>query len=263
MDNARSQGRALRFEHRLIALKHIRALAEISEAESELFLQGAGEPSVTAAGAELIVVGTELTQPRVILSGWAGLSVILDDGRRQLLDLALPGDLVGFSLHTYAHAKASIICLTAVENVKAPILASSLHAPERLPGLLEVLHRAQDQFEDRLLNQIIRNGRQSAYEKLCSLLLELYARLARAGLAEQHSFELPISQTIIADALGLSPVHVNRTFQHLKRERIVHSEGHRLIILNFAALQEFAGELPFRGMPEISGSSERADDSEV
>src|SRR5262249_41064749 len=153
---------------------------------------------------------TELTQPRLILSGWAGLYVILADGRRQFLDFALPGDLVGFALHTNAYAKASVVCLTRIETVKLPSLAGCLETPERFPGLLKALHQAQDQSEKRLLNQIVRNGSQTAREKLASLLLELHARLIHAGLAEQYSFELPISQIVIADALGLSPVHINR-----------------------------------------------------
>jgi len=67
--------------------------------------------------------------------------------------------------------------------------------------------------------------------------------LHRAGLAEQETFELPISQVIIADALGLSTVHINRTFQQLKRDRIVQSEGHRLAITNFPALCRLAGRI--------------------
>src|SRR5262249_44893565 len=84
---------------RLIALGPIKAVAEVSDTESEFILQGAGEITVATPGPELFRVGAQLSQPRVILSGWAGLCVIMADGRRQLLDFALPGDLVGFSLH--------------------------------------------------------------------------------------------------------------------------------------------------------------------
>jgi CRP-like cAMP-binding protein len=242
--NSANHGRALaRSERRLAALRYIRNVAAISDSEADLILQGASDVSFTTAGTELLRSGAQLGQPRVILSGWAALSIVLADGRRQLLDFVLPGDLVGFSLHADAHAKAAVVCLTPVETVKLPALASCFDAPERFSGLLTVLHTAQDNFENRLLNQIVRNGCQSAHEKLCSLLLELYARLARVGLAEQLSFELPISQIVIADALGLSTVHVNRTFQHLKREGIIQSEGHRLTILNLQALRKFAGQL--------------------
>ncbi len=243
----------------MIALRHIKAIAEISDGEAGLILQSASEATTAAAGAELLRLGVPLSQPRVVLSGWAGLSVVLPDGRRQFLDFALPGDLIGFSLHANAHAKAAIICLTPVETVKIPALAGCLETPERFPGLLEVLHTAQDRFEDRLLNQIVRNGCQTAHEKLCSLLLELHARLAHAGLADRLSFELPISQIVIADALGLSTVHVNRTFQHLKREGIIQSEAHRLSILNLPALRRFAGKLR---LPRTSGDwngTERVD----
>ncbi len=242
--NAAHQGRATaRSERRLAVLRSIRSVAAISESEAELLLQGAGEATVAGAGTELLRLGVPLNQPRIVLSGWAGLSVVLSDGRRQFLDFALPGDLVGFSLHAHSHAKAAVVCLTPVETVKVPALANCLEAPERYPGLLSVLHAAHDHFENRLLNQIVRNGCQTAHEKLCSLLLELYARLAHAGFADQLSFDLPISQIVIADALGLSTVHVNRTFQHLKREGIIQSEAHRLTILNLPAMRKFAGQL--------------------
>ena len=94
-----------------------------------------------------------------------------------------------------------------------------------------------------MLNQIVRNGCQTAQEKMCSLLLELYTRLALAGLAQQHSFELPISQIAIADAVGLSTVHVNRTLQHLKHERIIQVENHHVTILNFPVLRRTAGQV--------------------
>jgi CRP-like cAMP-binding protein len=255
--NGANHGRAsARSERKLAALRYIRAVGDISDSEADLVLQGASEATIAAPGTELLRPGAPLNQPRVILSGWAGLSVVLADGRRQLLDFALPGDLVGFSLHDNTHSKAAVVCLTPVETMKVPALASCLEAPERLGGLLAVLHTAQDHFESRLLNQIVRNGCQSAHEKLCSLLLEFYARLTRAGLADQLSFELPISQIVIADALGLSTVHVNRTFQHLKREGIIQSEAHRLTILNLPALRRFAGR-PY--LPNMSGEKTSGD----
>jgi CRP-like cAMP-binding protein len=253
--NGANHGRATaRSERRLTALRYIRAVGPINDSEADLVLQCAGEATVAAAGTELLRSGVQLNQPRVMLSGWAGLSVVLADGRRQLLDFVLPGDLIGFSLHANSQAKAAVVCLTPVESMKISVLAGCLETPERCSGLLTILHTAQDHFESRLLNQIVRNGCQSAHEKLCSLLLELYTRLARAGLAENLSFELPISQIVIADAVGLSTVHVNRTFQLLKREGIIQTEAHRLTILNLPVLRRFAGQLclPKTSMEKIS-----------
>src|SRR5579871_1051225 len=254
--NARGRP-SMRSERRLTALRYIRAMAEIADSEADFIMQDAGDAAIASAGSELLRAGAELSQPRVILSGWAGLSVFLPDGRRQFLDFALPGDLVGFCPRRNARAKASIVCLTQVETVKVPALASCLEAPEQFPGLMQVLHRAQDQFEDRLLNQIVRNGCQSAREKVCSLLLEAYARLVQAGLADNGSFDLPVSQVVIADALGLSTVHINRTFQQLKREHIIQAEGHRLSLLNLPALRKSAGQLRLPKAGDTLGIQER------
>jgi CRP-like cAMP-binding protein len=76
-----------------------------------------------------------------------------------------------------------------------------------------------------LLHQIIRIGRQTAYERLVHLLLELNSRCHAAGLSDGFSFDLPLTQEILADSLGLSIVHVNRTLQTLRREQLIEQKS--------------------------------------
>jgi len=95
--------------HRIAALKKLRPLAEIGDDESALILESMSEPRLAATGTELLRVGAQLNQPRMILSGWAGLAVVLSDGRRQFLDIAVPGDLIGCSLFPDARAKTSLL----------------------------------------------------------------------------------------------------------------------------------------------------------
>ncbi len=234
---------SLRIERRLAVLRKLRDIAGIGDVESQLILARIGESAVSTTGMELIRLGAELNEPRMIMSGWAGLAVAFPDGRRQLLDILLPGDLIGFSAHVRSLAKASVICLTPVESVGIPALAECLGTPERFPGARLFLETAQDQFESRLMNQIVRNGAQNADEKLCSFMLELYSRLAVKGLAERDSFELPISQVAMADALGITTVHINRTLKNLRREQIIQIQHHRLHILNWPAFRRRAGNL--------------------
>ncbi len=75
--------------------------------------------------------------------------------------------------------------------------------------------------EASLLDHIVRLGRQTAYERMAHLLLELRWRLAEVGLGDERKFPLPLTQEVLADALGLSIVHVNRTLQQLRREGLL------------------------------------------
>jgi CRP-like cAMP-binding protein len=97
--------------------------------------------------------------------------------------------------------------------------------------LNDVLHRAT-QFEEALmLDHIVRLGRQTAYERVAHLLVELNDRLQTVGLSDGRVFEVPLTQEVMADTLGLSVVHINRTLQQLRRERMIVFEAGRIDLL--------------------------------
>jgi CRP-like cAMP-binding protein len=85
-------------------------------------------------------------------------------------------------------------------------------------------------------NQILRLGRLTAFERTAHLLLEVHARLKSVDLCHERAFVLPATQETLADILGLSPVHVNRTLQHLKRDGFVRQEGPRIQLCNIERL---------------------------
>jgi CRP-like cAMP-binding protein len=79
-------------------------------------------------------------------------------------------------------------------------------------------------------------GRRSAYERLSHLFLELFVRARLAGMVDEMSFQMPLTQELIADALGLTHVHVNRTVKSLRDDKLIAVDGKRLMILDFEAL---------------------------
>jgi CRP-like cAMP-binding protein len=83
-------------------------------------------------------------------------------------------------------------------------------------------------------------GRLSAHERMAHLLCELFLRLQAVGLTRDHSYDLPITQAELADAFGLSPVHVNRTFQDLRGQGLITSQGKTLVINDWERLQQVA-----------------------
>jgi CRP-like cAMP-binding protein len=180
--------------------------------------------------------------PFFMLSGWACLARLLDDGRRQVVAFLLPGDAVGFDLLTQSRESTQVSALTPVkiQRVRQSLLSEITGSP----GLNRALAIASDQQQTRLIDQVVRLGRQTAYERCVHLLLELHARLSEVGEAQGDSFRLPVKQEVLADALGLSLVHVNRTLQQLRRDRLVEVHGGSAILRDRQALADIC---EFRG----------------
>jgi CRP-like cAMP-binding protein len=174
--------------------------------------------------------------PFFMLSGWACLARELDDGRRQLVAFLLPGDAVGFDLLTQSRESTKVSALTPVkiQRVRQSLMGELTGSP----GLNRALAIASDQQQKRLIDQVVRLGRQTAYERCAHLFLELHARLSEVGETQGDSFRLPVKQEVLADALGLSLVHVNRTLQQLRRDRLVEVHGGSAILHDRGALAE-------------------------
>jgi CRP-like cAMP-binding protein len=94
--------------------------------------------------------------------------------------------------------------------------------------------------ETFLANQVVRLGRQSAYERMAHLLLGFHDRLDAVGLAQGGAFAMPFTQEVLSDVLGLSTVHTNRTLQQLRREHLIESHGMTMRLMDIKLLAEIA-----------------------
>ncbi|MDX7952175.1 helix-turn-helix domain-containing protein, partial [Lichenihabitans sp. Uapishka_5] len=108
-------------------------------------------------------------------------------------------------------------------------------------GIARAMYIAQLVDEGTLRAWIVSLGRRNSAERAAHLMLELYARAVRAGVASHDEMELPLSQAVLADALGMTPVHVNRTLQELRRSGAIELRRGVLRIQNPAALTNFSG----------------------
>src|SRR5262249_34394101 len=151
--------------------------------------------------------GGSASLPRFVLSGWAACQRVLPDGRRQIFRFILPGDV--FGLDAGATAAWSVVALTSMELVQAEAAGAAAQSGEA-PGIARALARARSIDDQMLLDHMVRLGQQTAYERVAHFLLELQRRLRIAGLGDAQRFPLPLTQEVLADALGLSIVHVNR-----------------------------------------------------
>ncbi|HEX8447230.1 MAG TPA: Crp/Fnr family transcriptional regulator [Sphingomonas sp.] len=213
------------------AQARISGLATLSEAEHALLDRSTRNRRRVSPYREFLSEGQPVPRPLLLLSGWACRFRVLSDGRRQILGFILPGDLVGLCRTDHAIASASALALTQVEICEMPGTE-----PTPTPGLAQAYALAGAMDDFYLLNQVTRLGRLTAYERIADLFLEMYDRMELAGLATDHEMTLPITQETLADALGLTSVHVNRTLKALRRDRAVVLESGLLTFPDYAAL---------------------------
>lgn len=176
---------------------------------------------------------------RGIVSGWVCRYKDLPDGRRQILGFLLPGDFIGLNAQSLQRLDHSICALTPVRLVE--LFPHQLRAiAEAQPQLKKALE-LHSQTQSAILREWLLNiGQRSALERLAHLLLELYTRSEAIGLTSRGGMEFPITQCHLAEATGLTPVHVNRTVQELRRMELITWENGRLEIRELDQLRQLA-----------------------
>jgi len=184
-----------------------------------------------SAGAEIIYMGQEDAELFTLFSGWAFRHQTLPDGRRQILNFLLPGDLVGFQASLMTAAQHSMEALTNVEVcVFSRRKAWSIFA--QMPEVayqLAWLGAREESLVDENLTSV---GQRSARERMAALIIGLYRRAEHLGLVENNSFVFPLTRTHLSDALGLSLVHTIKTWSYLRRAGYFRFENQRLELLN-------------------------------
>lgn len=188
---------------------------------------------------ELLTEGAPVPAMRLLVHGWAARVRVLGDGRRQFLSFVLPGDLIGLCRHPQPLAVSTVVALTPVAVCAAPPAGTS-------PSLEHAYAIGQALEEAYLLDQITRLGRLNAQERIISLFLELHERLERAGLTRNHSFDLPLTQEVLADSLGLTSVHVNRMLQQARKDGDLQWRDGHVTLREPALLGRNINRLPVR-----------------
>lgn len=192
------------------------------------------------AGQDIFTAGQPCEAIYNLTDGWAFRYMLLEDGRRQILDFALPGAVLGFHPAKGARATYGVQALTdtTVCVIRHPdLVALSRAAPQTGLRLAWLIARDRSLAYDHLTSI----GRQSAHQRVAHLVLELFIR-CRAQWPGQRIEEmhLPLTQEHIGDATGLTSVHVNRVLRDLRQQGVVEFHYRRLSILNPDKLIEAA-----------------------
>jgi CRP-like cAMP-binding protein len=191
-------------------------------------------------GQDLMTQGGVRSDGYVILTGWAARSKTLPDGRRQILSFLTPGDAIGLFGAITPMATSSVTALsdlTAVPFAPAKVVRTIAQAPRLGAALVWAAGREQEILGEHLVSL----GRRSARERVAHLFLELWARLTVRGLTSGDQLYVPLTQQIIADALGLSVVHVNRTLRQLGAEGLLVVKRESVTLLNIDQLRQVTG----------------------
>lgn len=171
----------------------------------------------------------------VILNGWAEQVQQLPDGRRQILSLALPGDLCSTNLNARAGIDCSIAALT-------PLTISIIGKFEFRTLLTGHPKLARCFWKNQLLSLAIQRrwtavlGLMDAKERIAHLMCELYFRQEKSGLTDGGGCPFPLTQTQIAAVCGLTQVHTNRIIQELRRRDLIDLRSRRLKVKSLSEL---------------------------
>jgi CRP-like cAMP-binding protein len=186
---------------------------------------------------DLIAEGARPRAVFLIASGWACQFKTLEDGRRQIVGFLLPGDTSDLNNLIVSRMDHSVGALTDVRYLEIPGEALQRVAADH-PRIARAL------WWQMLVNLSVQRewtinlGQRNAIERLGSLLCELAVRLRAVGLGTGETYDLPLTQADLAEATGLTPVHVNRTLQQLRASGLISLSGKVLRIPDLAALQE-------------------------
>src|ERR1700691_5622250 len=168
------------------------------------------------AADEIIRAGDECPELYTLYSGWAFRFKTLPDGRRQILNFLLPGDLLGLQAAMFDAAQHGIEALTDVELCLLPRRKIWALFGE-MPGLAFDVAWLGAREEGHVDENLTSAGRRSATERVAALIVMLYKRAEALGLVVEDTFLFPLTQQHIADALGLSLVHTNKTLARLRK----------------------------------------------
>lgn len=225
--------------HRMDAIiDKLQTLGELPAADKSLIKTVLNDIRLVGARKDILREGDRPTHVHLLVSGWCCRYNIVVNGARQITAFLLPGDLcnsratllrqMDHGISTLTPAKVAFIAPSDMDELLArPLIARALW----LAGLVD---------ESALRAWMISLGKRDAAGRVAHLICELFVRLGVAGSTRPDGFDLPLTQEELGDALGLTPVHVNRVVRHLREAGMVSIKNRTVEITDFLKLQKTA-----------------------
>jgi len=211
--------------------------ARLGEEDREALLALPHQVRQVRPGGHLIRDGDRPDHCCLVLSGFAYRHKITGEGARQVLSLHLPGDFVDLQNSLLDVSDHNVQMLTEGEVAFVPREAIRELALAR--PAIGVAMWVDTLVDSAIFREWVVNvGRRDARARICHILCEFSMRLEEAGLAENHRYELPMTQEQLADAVGLTSVHVNRVLRQLSEEGLIRRNKRAIVIEDWARMAD-------------------------
>jgi CRP-like cAMP-binding protein len=205
---------------------------------------------------DLVLDGYEFNKLCFVKDGFAARYKLMRSGKRQIVDFVLPGDVIGLPGSFLGRAANSVVAVSDM-TLQVCSLDAFVVLAYRQPKFGLVLGWLAAHEAANYAEHIIDVGRRTPLERLAHLLLELHSRLLIVGAAEELAFNLPFTQELLSDALGLSVPHLNRMLAQLRVEGLIAINERRVEFVDLLALQLLSQFQPPRPA-RIPGAAEVA-----
>ena len=220
-------------------VRRIESVEKLSKIERQALVDATKNVLKIGARKAILTAGEPTHGPHVILSGLACRYRILEDGTRQITDFLVPGDLCECSHPSGSESGYSIGSLSPCSYVRFDRAALS-QMMERHPRITRALWTLSQIHEGVLREWLANVGRRPAVRRVAYLMSELCFRIHAAEAPRPSSCALPLTQTDLADATALSPVHINRVLGRLREKRLVGLQRRSIIVRDTGGLMSFA-----------------------
>ena len=191
------------------------------------------------AGALIAVSGDPLDQATLMVEGLACRSRVLADGRRQILSLVVPGDIIDAHASLLDRRHDNIEALSACRIARTP--QSQLAAVSLAYPLLGEALQREALIEGAISREWVANvGRRSTLEALAHLICEMALRMDAVGLVQKGAFPFELTQQDLADALGVTAIYLNRMLKRLRHTGMIAVRGRTLEVLEWDTLRRLA-----------------------
>lgn len=225
---------ANRFVHKLSGL------AELTAHDAAALEKATSGPRKYVARQDLIREGDEPGPVFVVLEGWACRYKILPSGTRQIMAFLMPGDSCDLHIKLLAEMDHSIQAIT--NALVATVSRGEMQAMmQEHPNIARAMYTSQLVDEGIMRAWIVSMGRRSSTERVAHLICELYLRARNIGLTGEGEFDLPLSQLVLADSLGMTAVHINRILKELRLAGAMALQRGSVTILDPVKLVQIAG----------------------
>lgn len=221
-------------------VQKLSGLADLTVADAAALESATANPRRYVARQDLIREGDEPGPMFVVLEGWVCRYKVLPSGTRQILAFLMPGDACDLHIKLLEQMDHSIQAITAASV--ATITRGQMQAVMRdHPNVASAMYTAQLVDEGIMRAWIVSMGRRSAPERVAHLICELYLRARNIGLTGEGEFALPLSQSVLADALGMTTVHINRVLKELRLAGAMSVKRGSVTIMDPIKLVQIAG----------------------